>query len=318
MSHYDTRQRDDSYWSSLFEREPSTEHVVLPSEDVWEETKEVNGRSVTHKTNTLSTPWQQAQLHYEQDQTLSLLVTGYNKGGLLVQWNGLQGFVPASQLVNFPQFHFEAERVHALKGWVERTLELKIIEINPQINRLILSERAAQVKASDRQKLMRKIRPGDVIAGKVTNLTEFGAFVDLGGVEGLIHISELSWSRVTHPSDIVKPDQEVSVLVLNLDNANQRVALSLKQLKVDPWKTAESRYQLGQLVEGVVTNVVNYGAFVLLEDELEGLIHISELAEGAFLHPRNVVRRGDKVVARILLVDAPAKRLALSLRGVST
>ncbi|HSO28192.1 MAG TPA: S1 RNA-binding domain-containing protein, partial [Anaerolineales bacterium] len=141
-------------------------------------------------------------------------------------------------------------------------------------------------------------------------------FVDLGGVEGLIHISELSWSRVPHPSKIVKPDQKVEVLVLGVDQENERVALSLKQLYPDPWKTVESRYQVGQLVEGVINNIVNYGAFVLLEPELEGLIHISELAEGSFLHPRNVVDIGDKVTARVLQVDGRAKRLALSLRGV--
>ncbi|MCA9965644.1 MAG: S1 RNA-binding domain-containing protein, partial [Anaerolineales bacterium] len=157
----------------------------------------------------------------------------------------------------------------------------------------------------------------DQIEGEVTNLTNFGVFVDLGGVEGLIHISELSWSRVLHPSDILEPGNTVSVVVLNVDRRNQRVALSLKRTKKDPWRTAEQRYYAGQLVEGVVSNIVNYGAFVLLEEELEGLIHISELAEGSFLHPRNVVQSGMKVTARVLTVDAASKRLALSLRGLA-
>lgn len=315
---FDPRQRDESYWSSLFEQESVTEPASAPVVDVEWEVGHENGRfRPTPPSSNQTDPWQTAKIHFESDESLSLTVVGYNKGGLLVQWGELQGFVPASQLINFPQFHFETERLRALKEWMDKTLNLKIIELNPQLNRLILSERAAQVKATDRTNLLHKMRPGEVVHGQITNLTEFGAFVDLGGVEGLIHISELSWSRVSHPSDVVKPNQSVSVRVLHIDNENQRVALSLKQLKADPWQTANSRYQVGQIVEGVVTNVVNFGAFVLLEEELEGLIHISELAEGSFLHPRNVVNKGDTVTARVILVDTPAKRLALSLRGIA-
>jgi small subunit ribosomal protein S1 len=243
-------------------------------------------------------------------------VTGYNKGGLLVQWLGLPGFVPASQLVNFPQFHVATQRIQVLKETVNKVLTLRIIEVNRSANRLILSERAAQVQAVQRLNILQSINPGDILQGVVTNLTDFGAFVDLGGVEGLIHISELSWSRVLHPSKIVRPNDSIKVLVLGVDQANERVALSLKQLRSDPWQTAEQRYKPGQVVSGVVSNILNYGAFVLLEPELEGLVHISELAEGSFLHPRNVVALGDNVVARVLQVDSRAKRLALSLRGV--
>ena len=163
-----------------------------------------------------------------------------------------------------------------------------------------------------------RIEPGQVHEGQVTNLTNFGAFVDLGGVEGLIHISELSWSRVIHPSDILEPDQKVRVKVLNVDSENGRVALSLKRLHENPWLTVDERFKPGQLVEGTITNVVSFGAFVMIEEELEGLIHISQLAEGVFLHPRNVVQKGQIVVAQVLKVDGANKRLALTLRDLTT
>jgi len=148
-------------------------------------------------------------------------------------------------------------------------------------------------------------------------LTEFGAFIDLGGLEGLIHISEISWSRVVHPSNVLRPGQQVSVLVLSVDQGTERVALSMKRLRPDPWLDVEKRYRPGQLVDGVIGNVTTYGAFVILEEELEGLVHISELAEGTFMHPNDVVRSGQAVTARVLNVDGRHKRLALSLRAAN-
>jgi small subunit ribosomal protein S1 len=310
---------DDAYWQALFEQEDSFVDTTPPSEINEPILPRIglNGQhtpSVQHSSAAHRNPWELAKELFENDESLSLEVTGYNKGGLLVFWKGLQGFIPASQLNDFPQFHFAAERMQALKSWLHKTLELKIVELNPKTNRLIFSERAARVKAEDRQQLFEDICPGDYLDGHVTNLTDFGAFVDLGGAEGLIHISELSWSRVMHPSDIVQPGQPVSVMVMNVDKDRNRIALSLKRLKSDPWRGVERRYQPGQLVKGTVNNIVNYGAFVQLEDELEGLIHISELAEGSFLHPRDVVQKGQEVTARVLTVDGSAKRLALSLR----
>lgn len=253
----------------------------------------------------------------DEDRLHELMVIGHNKGGLLVAWNGIQGFVPASQLVDFPQFHVPRERYQTLAEWQDRLLRLKIIEVNKLNSRLIFSERATLVAADQRQGLLNDVRPHDIRTGSVTNLTDFGAFIDLGGVEGLIHISEISWSRVAHPSMVLKPGQKVRVLVLSIDQKMGRVALSMKQLRPDPWLTAEARYKPGQRVEGVIGNITTYGAFVILEEELEGLVHISELAEGIFMHPRDVVRTGERVVARVLSVDAHHKRIALSLRGTS-
>lgn len=260
-------------------------------------------------------PWDMAQSHMDNDRTLKLKVLGNNKGGLLVAWNGLQGFVPASQLIDFPQFHIPRERLHSLAEWVGRTLELKIIEVNRANSRLIFSERATLVAAEQREVLWHEVRPGDHLEGTVTNLTDFGAFVDLGGVEGLIHISEISWSRIIHPGGALRPGQKVAVIVLSVDEQAKRIALSMKRLRPDPWATADERYQPGQRVTGIVGDIATYGAFVILEEELEGLVHISELAEGVFKHPRDVVRSGQKVVARVMSVDSRNKRIALSLRG---
>lgn len=319
INSYSGQSLDDSYWQALFDQEETLANSVAmaePDDLPWAEldSSVANRESEINAKQSPKNPWKLAHTIFEADETLDLEVTGYNKGGLLVYWNGLQGFIPASQLVNFPQFHFEAERTRALKKWLQKTLTLKIVELNAKTNRLIFSERAAGIKAEQREQLFEDVCPGDHLEGTVTNLTKFGAFVNLGGAEGLIHISELSWSRVIHPSDIVQPGQAVTVMVMNVDREQDRIALSLKRLKPDPWRGVERRYKPGQLVTGVVNNVVKFGAFVQIEDELEGLIHISELAEGSFLHPRNVVYKGQQVTTRVLAVDGPAKRLALSLR----
>jgi small subunit ribosomal protein S1 len=316
----DTIQRveaDESYWTALFEHE---ELVSPPGENEGQEA--VTGELITgayawssNGTAARSDPWTLAQEALDQDEVLRLTVAGHNKGGLLVQWNGLQGFVPASQLVDLPEFHIPRERQRALSQWHGRSLSLKVIEVSRENNRLIFSERAAMVEARQRIGLLRRVRIGDKLQGTVTNLTDFGAFVELGGVEGLIHISEISWSRVIHPSHILQPGQVVEVQVLTVDRQKERIALTMKRLKSDPWENVEQRYQPGQVVEGVVGNIVTFGAFVVLEEELEGLIHISELAEGSFFHPRDVVQQGDKVVAKILQVDSRSKRLSLTLRG---
>ena len=317
-------QVDDGYWSALFRMEDSFDvngaaavETTAPPAEAEPDIEEASVPARPPSAAALvSDPWHAAQETMEADRLLRLRVVGHNKGGLLVYWNGIQGFVPASQLVDFPQFHVPRERLQALAGWQDRELNLKIIEVNRGNSRLILSERATLVAAEQREVLLLGVRPGEKRQGTVTNLTDFGAFVDLGGLEGLIHISEISWSRVIHPSAVLRPGQQVQVLVLSVDKSAERVALSMKQLHTDPWQDVESRYQPGQLVRGVVGNVTTYGAFVILEEELEGLIHISELAEGMFLHPRDVVRSGEEVTARVLSVDGRHKRLALSLRAV--
>jgi small subunit ribosomal protein S1 len=249
------------------------------------------------------------------DEAVELQVVGFNRGGLLVEWNSLRGFVPASQLVDFPATSNSILRRKVLSERVGEKLLLRVIELNEEQNRLILSERAARAMPGERADLLTRLRPEDTCSGHITNLCDFGAFVDLGGVEGLIHISELSWGRVGHPSDILQRGQFVEVYVLEVNKEAGRIALSLKRLHPDPWETVSQRYRIGETVAGTITNVVDFGAFARIEDGLEGLIHVSELAEGHFLHPRNVVQEGQQITARILSIDGRARRLGLTLRS---
>lgn len=306
---------DDGYWNALFREEEAMSPPAQPG---------YTGDGVPHET--IATPsstslsprelgWAAAEKAYREDELVELDVVGVNKGGLLVQWHGLQGFVPASQLNHLSHVSQENDRWREMERRQGQRLRLKIIELDRGRNRLIFSERMAVSRLSEREQLLRTLRPGDELQGRVTNFTQFGVFVDLGGVEGLIHISELSWSRVDHPGDMVQPDQPLTVKVLAVDPQEQRIALSLKQTRPDPWHGVEKRYTPGQWVSGKVSRVVTFGAFVLLEAELEGLIHCSQLADGSFLHPRDVIQPGEQVTARVLQVDGRGRRLALSLRS---
>jgi small subunit ribosomal protein S1 len=206
--------------------------------------------------------------------------------------------------------------VSELAQYIGAPVTVRLIEVDPEQKRLVFSERAAMPGSRPPAVVLDSLHPGTICHGVVTNLTSFGAFVDLGGVEGLIHVSELSWDRVRHPGDVLQPGQEVKVHVLGVNPEEGRIALSLKRLRPNPWTQVQSRYRAGQVVEGTVTNVVSFGAFVRIEEGLEGLVHISELAEGSFLHPRNVVREGDIVRVRVLNVDPANQRMGLSLRQV--
>jgi small subunit ribosomal protein S1 len=317
----------EDYWQALLrEGERATDAVPpVEGEGVWrgfgtepgmgqakqESHEELDsGESEAH----LERAWQLAQASFENGEILELEVMDYNRGGLLVQLNGLRAFVPASHLVDSPNHLEYEERDAELASRVGNALSLKIIDLDKDRNRLILSERAAISNEEREAKLLAELRPGDIRRGRVTNLCSFGAFVDLGGIEGLIHISEMSWGRVRRPDDVLQSGDGVEVYVIHVNRKEKKVSLSLKRLQPDPWTTVEDRYQVGQLVEGTITNVVSFGAFTRVEEGLEGLIHISELAEGNFLHPRNVVKEGDVVTARILNIDSAKHRLGLSLR----
>ncbi len=296
---------DDNWWAAVLQEAEGGEHrgSVLTDGAV---------RSPADPVDD----WDWARRLCDTEDPVELEVVGYNRGGLLVNLKSLRGFVPASHLVSFGMgiVQGDDERKAALARKVGERLRLKVIECDATQRRVVFSERAALAGPGARQQVLRKLRPGDVVSGQVTNICDFGAFVDLGGLEGLVHVSEMSWNRVTHPRDVLQCGQAVRAVVMSVDAGQGRVALSLKRLYPDPWETIEQRYVRGQLVQGVVTNVVNFGAFVSLEDGVEALIHVSELAEGHFLHPRNVVREGDRVRACVVNVDRVNRRLALSLR----
>ena len=262
----------------------------------------------------LDTAWQDAERAFQDSQIVEAIVTGWNRGGLLVRWNDLQGFVPASQLKEVPIFDDESSRDEQLARWVGEELRLKVIEMDRSRNRLVLSERATMWGPGDAERLMAEITPGETRRGYVSNLCNFGAFVDLGGIDGLVHLSEISWGRVGHPREALAVGQEVEVYVISVDRSNRRIALSLKRLQPDPWTVVNDNYDLGQVVSVTITNVVDFGAFAQIEDGLEGLIHISELSEARVAHPSEVVKPGDKVQVRILRIDSANHRLGLSLR----
>ncbi len=268
----------------------------------------------TARTFKPSTGWDTAQESYAGGTTLELNVVGYNRGGLLVDLGDTRGFVPASQLLNFPRRLSEEERMNELGRYVGKRLRLKVIELDRGNNRLILSERVASLPTQRNEQVMHSIQPGQALKGVVRNVTDFGAFVDLGGVEGLIHVSEMSWQRVEHPRDVCAPGDELQVYVIDVNREQRRVGLSLKRLRPDPWALIAQRYHVGDIIDVVITNVVSFGAFARLPEGVEGLIHASELAEGSFLHPRDVVHEGQQVQARIMTIEPSRQRVALSLR----
>jgi small subunit ribosomal protein S1 len=257
--------------------------------------------------------WSRALELYESDQAITLQVTSYNRGGLLVNGEGLQGFVPVSHLVEAPQEAVESDEW--LMHYLDRSLRLKVIECDPERGRVVFSERAALAEPGTRNSLLQSLQRGDCVQGVVTNITDFGVFVDLGGVEGLVHVSEISWGRVHHPADVVQVGQTVQVYVIQVDRERARIALSLKRLHPNPWETAEKRYFPGQVTEAVVTSVVPFGAFARLEEGLDGLIHISEIeCPSEHLQPADLLQEGQKIRVRVLHVDGSRQRLGLSLR----
>ena len=228
--------------------------------------------------------WRVAQEQFERGELLEAEVIDHNKGGLIVNLEDIRGFVPISQILNLKREDSadNAETQNKLQGMVGRKLQLKIIEINRNRNRLILSERLAvqEWRQRRREELLNELQVGEVRQGVVSNLANFGAFVDLGGADGLVHISQLAWSRVNHPSEVLKVGQKVEVQVLSVDKEKKKIALSIKRAEVDPWTTVEQRYTVGQLVQGTITKIAPFGAFARIEDGVEGLIHLSELPSG--------------------------------------
>jgi small subunit ribosomal protein S1 len=260
--------------------------------------------------------WEEAARLYEEGGIVQGMVVGYNKGGLLVQFNRIRGFVPASQVAQLHGRTAAEERQQALQRMVNQTIPLKVIEVDRDRNRLVLSERSAtqEWRKAQKQRLLTELQPGDVLSGRVNQLTNFGAFIDLGGADGLAHISELSWQRVNHPREVLTPGQEVKVMVVEIDAERERIGLSLRRLQSNPWETIDQRYTLGQLVTGPVTNVAPFGAFVQIEEAVEGLIHASELDADPQVQPRDVLQPGQTVTARVISLDKQRQRMGLSLR----
>ena len=257
--------------------------------------------------------WDRARELLKTEEVEKVYVTGNNRGGILVKWNRLEGFVPSSHLTSASFSHDRREAWNELIG---NELIVKVIEVDQDRRRLIFSEREAQKEHRARQKarLLAELKEGDVVSGTVTGLRDFGAFVNLGGADGLIHVSELAWHRVDHPRDVLEIGQVIDVYVLNLDREANRIALSRKRLLPDPWEDAAERYHEGQLIEGTVTNVVDFGAFVALDNGLEGLLHLSEMGNGNLKEPHSYVQKGDRLSLRISHLESEKRRVGFTQR----
>lgn len=264
--------------------------------------------------------WREIEELFQQGAVVEAPVVDYNKGGLIVDVKGVRGFVPVSQVLdlrNVTRQEGENEEVsQALASMAGRVLPLKIIEINRHRNRLILSERAAvqERRTQRKDELMDQLQPGQIRHGVVSNLTTFGAFVDLGGADGLVHVSELSYNRVNHPSEVLHVGQEVDVAVLSVDRDTKKIALSLKRALPDPWDTVEQDYRIGQVVPATITKLAKFGAFAQVREGLEGLIHLSELTDRAVQDAAQVVQEGEQLPVKIIHINSQRRRLGLSAR----
>jgi len=257
--------------------------------------------------------WELVRQYFKNDQIIELNVTGHNRGGLLVEGEGLAGFIPCSHLIELTDRDSKEEHDINLEGYVGKSLRVKIIECKPDEDRIVFSERAALSEPGKRVELFDSLEAGMQINGTVTNITDFGVFIDLGGVEGLIHISELSWGRVTHPKEIVQLGENLQVQVLDISAERCRVALSRKRLLPNPWENAEAEFPEGTKVPATISKVLSYGAFATLDFGVEGLIHATEMPLDGGQSPRDILSEGQRVTLRVLHVDPHRQRLGFSM-----
>jgi len=275
------------------------------------EKEDQDGRLVLSKKRArFEKAWKRIEAASTAGATVEGTVIEVVKGGLILDL-GVRGFLPASLV--------DIRRVQDLDEFMGQKLECKVIELNRSRNNVVLSRRAVleHDRREVRQRILDDLEPGKVVEGTISNIVDFGAFVDLDGIDGLIHISELSWSHVNHPSEVLNVGEKVDVKVLEIDRERQRISLGLKQTQADPWQSVIETYQMNDIVPGKVTKVVTFGAFVEIHAGVEGLVHISELADHHVENPREVVNQGDELEVRIIEIDADRRRLSLSLKRVT-
>ena len=266
--------------------------------------------------------WRRAEEYRANQTVFDGVVAGFNKGGLIVRFGRLRGFVPLSQMSDERRRAIQSSTPDQYDTMVNQSINCKVMEVDQKQNRLILSERMANRESREKRKedLISKLAVGQLMNGRVVSLEEFGAFVDIGGAEGLVHLTALSWKHLTHPKDVLKVGQEVRVEVISVDLERKRIGLSIKRTEADPWDEIASTYQQGQLVRARITKLTKFGAFARLVDnnEIEGLIHISELSDNRVNHPKEVVNEEDTVTLRVIKVDVRNRRLGLSLKRVNS
>lgn len=268
--------------------------------------------------------WRDAEQLLESQEVFKGAVAGFNKGGLIVKLGRVRGFVPASQM-SAQRRRRAGEGETPDQKWgkmVNEPIMCKVVEVDRSRNRLIFSERAAakETREAERERLLSELKEGDVIEGRIISLAAFGAFVDVGGADGLVHLSELTWKRIEHPNEILKVGQVVKVQVLGVEKDRKRIALSMKRLEDDPWSRVLQQYKVGQLVEGTITKLTKFGAFARIKgnEEIEGLIHISELSDARVNHPKDAVVEGQTYTLRIVKIEPDKRRIGLSLKEVGS
>ncbi len=265
--------------------------------------------------------WQTVESLLASGEAYEGKIIGYNKGGLIVPIGSLRGFVPASQISVLRRVEGGAETPEQRWGkMVNDRINVRVIEVDRERRRLILSERAAlqETRETLKDRLLDELKEGAIRNGRVTSLADFGAFVNIDGADGLVHLSEISWERIQHPNEVLKVGQEVQVKVISMDRERKRIGLSIRQLQADPWMKKVEGLREGQLIEGTITHLTKFGAFARLSEDLEGLIHVSELSEQRVGHPKEVVKEGDVVTLRIIKIDPERRRIGLSLRKVDS
>ncbi len=265
--------------------------------------------------------WEEAEELLSSAGTFESKIIGFNKGGLLVPLGRLRGFVPASQISLVRRSALSGDTPDQRWGkMVGESIRVRVIEVDRERRRLILSERAAlqETRETLKDRLLEELKEGDVRKGRVTSVADFGAFVNIDGADGLVHLSEISWERIQHPNEVLKVGQEVDVKVISIDQERKRIGLSIRQLQPDPWLKRVEHIKEGQLIDAKVTHLTKFGAFARLDDDLEGLIHISELSEHRIAHPKEVVKEGDEVRLRVIKIDPERRRIGLSLRKVDS
>jgi small subunit ribosomal protein S1 len=266
--------------------------------------------------------WSEVEKMLEEGATYEGRVDGFNKGGIIVPVYGLRGFIPASQLSISRRMTVTGDTPdQRYARMIGEPISVRVIEVDHKRRRLILSERAAssETRQSIKERVIESLKEGETYTGKVTSLADFGAFVNVNGADGLVHLSEISWDRVQHPSEVLEVGQEVKVKVINIDREKRRIGLSIRALQGDPWQSKVDKFKVGQLVEGVITRLTKFGAFARLEGDLEGLIHISEISENRIEHPKEAgLHEADVVTLRIIRIDPEQRRIGLSLRKVDS
>jgi len=264
--------------------------------------------------------WDDVEALLETGDAYDSKVVGYNKGGLIVPIGQLRGFVPASQisLLRRPGQNENAEQKYA--KMIGEPMRVRVIEVDRSRRRLILSERSAlqETRETLKDRLLDGLKEGDVRTGRVTSLADFGAFVNIDGADGLVHLSEISWDRIQHPNEVLKVGEEVKVRVISVDRDRKRIGLSIRQLQQDPWMRKVGELREGMLIEGTITHLTKFGAFARIGDDLEGLIHVSELSEQRIGHPKEVVKEGETLTLRVIKIDPERRRIGLSRRKVDS